>query len=121
MSPQNLQGLNPDIIYCSIIFVIMPIFAVGTVFYSVHTGKCEALQRPSWNRYGLNWWYDPLQSLFLTNFFCGGLAVGSAFHLLGTSETGFWLFISYCCMAIGLSIGQFFVYRIFRSRIVVPK
>jgi hypothetical protein len=121
MSSQNLQGVNPDVIYCSIIFVTMPIFAVGSVFYSVHTKKCETLQRPSWNRHGLSWWYDPLQALFLTNFFFGGLAVGSAFHLSGTSETGFWLFISYYCMAIGLLIGQFLVYRIFRSRIVAAK
>jgi hypothetical protein len=34
------------------------------------------------------------------------------------NETGFWLFVSFCCMAIGLLIGQLLVYRIFRARIV---
>src|ERR1700722_4917751 len=121
MSPENLQHMNPDIIYCSIILVMMPIFAVGSVFYSIRSGKCETLQRPSWNRHGINWWYDPLQSLFISNFVTAGLVIGSAFRLSKENETGFWLFVSYCCMTVGLLIGQFLVYRIFRSRIVATK
>jgi hypothetical protein len=118
MSPERLQHTNPDIVYCSIILVIMPLFAVGSVFYSTRSGKCETLLRPSWNRNAINWWYDPLQSLFITNFILAGMAIGSALRLSKGNETGFWLFASYCCMAVGLLVGQFLVYRIFRARIV---
>ncbi|HVU08249.1 MAG TPA: hypothetical protein VHG89_06875 [Verrucomicrobiae bacterium] len=121
MSPDKLKQMNPDIIFCTIILAMMPVFAVGTVFYSIRSGKGETLPRPSWNRHGLNWWYDPLQSLFISNFVIAGLAIGSALCLPKTTETGFWLFASYCCMTVGLLIGQILVYRIFRSRIVAAK
>ena len=118
MSPRELQHVNPDITYCSLILLIMPIFAVGSVLYSLRTGKCKMLHRPSWDRNPMNWWYDPLQSLFITNFVCAGLVIGSAFRLSRANTTGFWLFVSYCCMTSSLFIGQFLVYRIFQNHIV---
>jgi len=118
MSPERLQHMNPDIIYCLIILVIMPLFSLGTVYYSISSGKCETLLRPSWDRHAVNWWYDPLQSLFIFNFVCAGLVIGSSLRLSNGNETGFWLFVSFCCMAIGLLIGQLLIYRIFRARIV---
>ena len=96
----------------------MALFALGTVFYSIQSKKCETFQRPTWTRNPINWWYDPLQSLFISNFISAGMAIGSALRLSKGTETGFWLFISYCCMAIGLLIGQLLVYRVFRARIV---
>jgi choline-glycine betaine transporter len=118
MSPERLQHMNPDIVFCSLIFVIMPLFALGTVLYSVKSKKCETLQRPSWIRNPINWWYDPLQSLFVCNLISAAMAIGSALRLSKGNETGFWLFVSYCCMAIGLLIGRLLVYRIFTARIV---
>jgi hypothetical protein len=110
--------MNPDIIFCPIILVTMPLFALGTVFYSIRSKKCETFQRPSWNRNPINWWYDPLQSLFISSLAGAGLAIGSSLRLSKGNETGFWLFVSYCCMAIGLWIGQLLVYRILRARII---
>src|ERR1035437_7390419 len=110
--------MNPDIVYCSIILVILPLFAVGSVFYSVRSRRSETFRPPSWSRNPINWWYDPLQSLFISNYVAGGLAIGSALRLSKGKETGFWLFVSYCCMAIGSLVGQFLVYRIFRARIL---
>jgi hypothetical protein len=46
------------------------------------------------------------------------LVIGSSLRLSNGNETGFWLFVSFCCMAIGLLIGQLLIYRIFRARIV---
>jgi hypothetical protein len=118
MSPENLRQENPDVILCSILLVVMPLFAIGTVSYSIHTGKCEKLRRPSWNRHAIDWWHDPLQSLFISNWTAAALAIGSAIRLPEVHAAGFWVSAMCFCLAIGLLIGQFLVYRIFRARIV---
>jgi hypothetical protein len=117
MSPQRLRQTNPDGILCLILLVIMPLFALGCVYYSIRSGKCKTLRRPSWDRYAINWWDDPLQSLLVTTCVMSAMAIGSAFRLPASGAVGFWTFAVFCCFAVGLTIGQFLVYRIFRGRI----
>src|ERR1700693_6264064 len=81
-----LRGANPDKYLCIAVLVMMPIFAVGSVaiFGDKHTG----LTLPSWRRFSINWSRDPLQCLFLSTCFTGGMALGAALHLPGTTSTG---------------------------------
>jgi tellurite resistance protein TehA-like permease len=117
MSPQRLRETNPDGILCLILLVIMPLFALGSVYYSICSGKCETLYRPSWDRHAINWWYDPLQSLFVSTCVMAAMAVGSTFRLPESGAVGFWTFAVFCCFAVGLATGQIIVYRVFRGRI----
>jgi len=117
MSPWYLHHTNPDAIFCLIILLAMPAFAVGAVYYSVVRGNCERLRRPSWDRHPINWWADPLQSLFISTWVISAMAGGSVVRLSGSGEKGFWMFAFFLCFAVGLAIGQFIVYKIFRDRI----
>ena len=54
-------------IFWGLILVTTPLFALLTVNYSVRrVRRCnvDKLRRPSFDRDPLNWWFDPLQSLF---------------------------------------------------------
>jgi FtsH-binding integral membrane protein len=117
MSSERLRQTNPDVILCLILLVIMPLFALGSVYYSIHSAGCETFCRPSWDRHSFNWWYDPLQSLFVTTCFMLAMSVGSAFRLPVVGSTGLWTFAMYCSIVVGLAVGQFLVYRIYRERI----
>jgi hypothetical protein len=97
---------------------MMPLFAIGAVWYSVSGAKQTSLRRPSWKRFSFDWWHDPLQCLFLSTCFMGAMAVGAALRLPGTTSTGSWMFMSFLSMFIGLTIGQGFVYRLYYARIV---
>jgi hypothetical protein len=117
MTPKLLRQTNTDAIPCLIILIIMPIFALRSVSFSIRRSKCETLRRPSWDRNAFNWWFDPLQSLFISTFIASAMAIGSAFRLPSFGSVGFWTLGIYCCCAVGLVIGQFIVYRIYRERI----
>jgi len=117
MSPENLLHMNPDWIFCSVIFVTVPLFVLVIVQYSISRKKQTALRRPAWDRFSINWWHDPLQCLFLSTFLCASTVCGSALRLFGTSSTGVWTFISYLSTLWGLLIGQYLVYRLHRERI----
>jgi hypothetical protein len=127
MAPESLAHTNPDPILCGILLVVMPLFAVGTVSYSVRRSRSNVvmpyalpraftLRRPSWHRNPINWWDDPLQSLFVTTCFMGAMLIGAALHrprpMIGS--VGFWTLGIYCSLAIGLAIGQLLVYRVYR-------
>ena len=47
----------------------------------------------------------------------GAMAVGAAFRLPGTSQSGFWMFMFFLSIFAGLLIGQFAVYGVYRERI----
>jgi hypothetical protein len=117
MQPDVRRNTNPDGILCGIVFVIMLLFPLGAVSYSIFGAKQMTLRRPSWSRFSLDWWHDPLQCLFLSSCFAAGLAIGAAFHLKGTTQTGFWTFMTFCSIFGGLAIGQTFVYAAYRSRL----
>ena len=117
MSPEQLRQTNPDAILCFILLVAMPLFVICSVCYSIYGAKCETLRRPSWNRCAFNWWYDPLQSLFLTTCFMAAMAISSALRFPALGSIGFWTFAMYFCISGGLLMGQIVVYCIFRARI----
>jgi hypothetical protein len=117
MAPERLSHANPDIVFCTIVLVGTIVFSVGAVSYSVRGAKQSTLRRPSWRRFAFDWWHDPLQCLFLACWFTAAMAVGAALRLRGTSSTGFWMFMFFACMFLGLLIGQFVAYAVYREHI----
>jgi hypothetical protein len=87
-SPEGLSRANPDAILCAILLILMPVFALGTVYYSLRwnrdderiLGRPFKLRRPSLNRNPVNWWGDPLQSLFISMCYMGAMAIGASFR-----------------------------------------
>ena len=45
------------------------------------------------------------------------MALGAAFRVPGSSVTGFWMFMFFVCLFLGLFIGQLAVYSVHRERI----
>ncbi len=117
MAPARLVHTNPDAIFCTIVLLGMIGFSFGTVAYSISGAGQQTLRRPSLRRFSIDWWHDPLQCLFLSCGFAAGMALGAAFRLPGTSATGFWTFMFFLCMFLGLLIGQLGVYLVHRERI----
>ena len=115
LEADTLRGTNPDKYLCIAVLVIMPFFAFGAV--SIFGASHSTLPRPSWRRVTFSWWRDPLQSLFISTYAVGGMALGAALHLRGTTSTGFWMFMVFVCMFIGLIVGQVFAYAYHRARI----
>jgi len=85
MERENLRQANPDAIFCTIVFVTMILFSLGSVWYSISGAKQTTLRRPSWRRFSIDWWHDPLQCLFGSCCVTGAMAVGAAFRLTGAS------------------------------------
>ena len=127
MAPERLSHTNPDPILCGILLAVMPIFALGTVYYSIQRSRTNivppyalprpfTLRRPSWQRNPANWWDDPLQSLFVTTCVMLAMLLGAALRRPwpAIGSVGFWALGVYCSLAIGLLIGQLLVYRVYR-------
>ncbi len=127
MASETVRRTKPDPILCGILLVIMPLFALGAVYYSKYRWDQEnkilawpfKLRKPSWNRNPINWWGDPLQSLFVSTCYMGAMAVGASMRHPEIGSAGFWTLGVYCCIAIGLLVGQLLAYRIFHQRITV--
>jgi hypothetical protein len=117
MAPERLSRTNPDPILCVIILIILPLFALWSVHFSIRHWKHESLARPSFDRNPFNWRHDPLQSLFISSCVTAAMAIGSALRRPSIGSVGFWTFGAYSCSAIGLLIGQVLVYRIYKKRI----
>jgi hypothetical protein len=115
LGPDALGGANPDRYLCIIVLIMAAIFAIGAV--STFGAKHAELMLPSWRRFSLNWSRDPLQCLFLSTCFFGSTALGAALHLGGTTSTGFWRFMTFVCVVIGLVVGQLIAYAIHRDRL----
>jgi len=99
------------------ILIIMPLFAIGAVHYSIQRWV-NMLPRPSWSRNSANWWQDPLQSLLMSTRTTAMMAMGAALRRPAIGSVGFWMFGVYCSAAIGLAIGQLVVYRTYRRHIL---
>jgi len=117
MTPDALRRTNPDAVLCLIILLIVPVFALGIVEFSIRRWKVDRLSRPALNRNPFNWWGDPLQSLFISTCLMGATAIGSATQHPIFGSIGFWTLGVYSSFAIGLLVGQILVYRIYRQRI----
>jgi len=117
MAPGKLAHSNPDIIFCTITLVTAIAFSFGAVRYSISGAGQQSLRRASWRRFSIDWWHDPLQCLFLSCCFTGAMAVGAALRLPGTTPTGFWMFMFFVCLFLGLLVGQLLVYSVHCERI----
>jgi hypothetical protein len=117
LTPDRLRHTNPDAVFCLSILLVMPLFALWAVTYSIKRWKVDPLPRPSWNRIPLRWWRDPLQALFVTTCIAAATAIGSAVRQPTFGSVGFWTLGMYASIAIGLFVGQILVYRIYRQRI----
>ena len=118
LSPEKLRHANPDAILCGLILLVMPLFAIGSVSYSIRRWNHNRLARPSLSRNPLNWWRDPLQSLFISTCIMASTAVGSALRHPTIGSVGFWTLAVYACFALGLLVGQILVYWIYRENII---
>jgi hypothetical protein len=118
LSPEKLRNKNPDAIFCGLILLVMPLFALWSVNYSIRRSNHSRLARPSLSRNPLNWWRDPLQSLFISTCVTLSMAIGSALRHPTIGSVGFWMVTAYTCFALGLLIGQILAYRIYRENII---
>jgi hypothetical protein len=126
VAPKALLHANPDPIMCGILLVIVPAFALGTVYYSKYRWSQEnkmlplrlfKLLRPSWDRSSFNWWDDPLQSLFISTCYMASMAFGAAVRRPEIGSIGFWMLGSFFSIAAGLVAGQLLIYRLYHRYI----
>jgi hypothetical protein len=54
LAPEQLRHVNPDAVFCSVILLTLPLFALFTVYYSVRQRNVDKLRRPSFDRNPLN-------------------------------------------------------------------
>jgi hypothetical protein len=120
VAPDKLRNMNPDAIFYGLILLVTPLFAIWSVNYSIRHWNHSKLARPSLSRNPLNWWHDPLQSLFISTCVTVSSAVGSALRHPKIGSVGFWMAAFPACIAVGLIVGQILVYRIFRKNIIEP-
>ena len=120
-APEQLRHMNPDAVYCGLILFTMPVFALLSVGYSNRRRRLspsrDNLVRPSFHRNPLNWWGDPLQSLFISTCVMVSNTLGGALHRPAIGSVGFWLVGSYACAVVGLVIGQILIYRIYGDQV----
>jgi hypothetical protein len=119
LAPGQLQNKNPDAVLCFLLLLTMPVFCLLSVSYSNRrTGKKDNLIRASFGRNPLNWWGDPLQSLFISTCAMTATALGALLRRPAIGSVGFWMLGSYISIALGLVIGQLLVYRIYRGQVI---
>lgn len=117
MAPARLARTNPDAVFCTLVLLVLALSSLGSVWYSLRYTNGARLPHPSFQRFSIDWWRDPLQCLFLSWLFVGSMAVGAAFRLPSDSPTAFWTFMFFGCMFLGLLIGQLSVYALYRRHI----
>ena len=118
LSPEKLGNTNPDAIVCGLILLVTPLFAMWSVSYSLRRWNHSRLARASLGRSPLNWWRDPLQSLFISTCIMVSTAIGSALRRPTIGSVGFWTLAVYACFALGLLVSQILIYRIYRENII---
>ena len=101
LSPEYLRNKNPDLIFCSLILLVTPLFALWSVDYSIRRWNRSRLDRTSLSRNPLNWWKDPLQSLFISTCVIGSMAMGGALRHPSIGSVGFWMVGAYTSLARG--------------------
>ena len=114
----NLRNKNPDAIFCGLILLVTPLCVLWIVGYSIRRWNHDNLVRPSFDRNPLNWWHDPLQSLFISTCVTASMAIGGALRRPTIGSVGFWMIAMYSCVAVGLVTGQVLVYRFYRKQII---
>ncbi|MGB2668349.1 MAG: hypothetical protein WAK48_30465 [Candidatus Acidiferrum sp.] len=118
LSPEKLRNTNPEPILWCFILMGTPLFALLAVGFSIQGWKQNNLALPSFDRNPLNWWGDPLQSLFISTCGMVSTAIGAALRHPTFGSVGFWTLAVYVCFVLGLLVGQILVYRIYRENII---
>ncbi len=120
MAPEKLAHSNPDVIFCTVTLVGTIAFSFAAVWYSISGARQQTLRRASWRRgvvFLSTGGMTRCSALFLSCCFAGAMALGAAFRVPGSSVTGFWMFMFFVCLFLGLLIGQLAVYSVHRERI----
>jgi hypothetical protein len=115
MAPEKLAHTNTDQFACVSLAIVMPLFVLGALWFA--SARCDSFRLPSWHRFPLNWWYDPLQALFITTLGSFGWALGSQLRFPSYGTVAYWTVVSHWCIFGGLVIGELIAYPIFRHRI----
>jgi hypothetical protein len=115
LAPERLAHENTDQLACLAVAVVMPLFVLGALWFA--TTRVESFRRPAWDRFPINWWYDPLQALFITTLCSFGWAVGSQFRFPVYGTVAYWTVILHWCIFGGLVLGEFIAYPIFHHRV----
>lgn len=113
MNPASLHGTNPDVFYCLVILLIMPLFVLGTLAIS----PVAQFMKPSWDRFPLRLWSDPSQFFFIGTWASLGVVGGSLFRFPRIRTVGFWTLLSNLSIFLGLLIGQAIAYWFYHDRI----
>lgn len=116
-APIKLRGANPDPVLSAVVFSAIVLFAIA----APHLAKVPTFRKPQWGRPPLNWWRDPLQSLFVATCWWAGFVVGNLARLftsnLSTEKTVLWTVLTYVAILAGLLVGQTVAYVVYRDRI----
>jgi hypothetical protein len=114
-APEKLAHANPDALFCLVTLLTIPALVVGTLWQA--TKRCESLKWPSFRRFPLNFWYDPLEFFFVGTFTTLAIAIGATLHRPETGTVGFWMAAFFWCIFAGWIIGQLIGYAVFHNRI----
>jgi hypothetical protein len=114
-APENLVHANPDALFCLTALLTMPVFVVGWLWLA--TKQCKSLRRPSFRRFPLNFWYDPLEFFFVGTFCTLANAIGSTLRRPEAGTVGYWMAAFFWCIFVGWIIGQLIGYAVFHDRI----
>jgi hypothetical protein len=117
LSSEKLRNKNPDALSCGLILLLSPLFAILSVNFAIRRSNRGRLARPSLSRNPLDWWNDPLQSLFVSMCVMISAAIGGALRHPAIGSVGFWMLAVYVCFDVGILFGQILVYRIHRENI----
>ena len=115
LAPERLVHTNPEAALCAAALIGMVLFSLLSVWLYLRRSGEPTLRRPSWQRLFLS--RDPLQHLFFICCFFGAMALGASFRLRGTSQIGFWMFMVFVSLFVGLLIGRGAVYVVYRDHI----
>jgi hypothetical protein len=117
LDPDYLRQTNPDVVLCAAIIIALPLVSILGVYYGLKRLGLETLQRPSWNRFPLKFWFDPLEFIFIAKWLSLAAAVGGSMRLFLVGMSGFWTVALSWSFAIGLLVGERLIYILFRNRI----
>ena len=115
LAPARLARTNVDPELCLSLAIVMPIFVLGILWLA--SGQCDSFRRPSWDRFPINWWYDPLTALLITTLGSFGYAIGVQLRFFSVAPVGYWTVVLHWTIFFGLVLGELIAYPIFRHRI----
>jgi hypothetical protein len=117
LSPAQTQRTNADWLFVTITLILSTLSPLGMMAYSRARGN-GTYRRPTFHRHPFGWWSDTLQPIRVSLIFAVLYCTGSAWALPHTDAQGKILFYWHLAIAVGMFLGERFVYRVFKERIV---